>query len=73
MGLRPHTLIVYSVADTHQQDRILDLVREYRKQKELRPIIVKFYRAENWTTRATTDGGQLGFRGQEELLRSEEI
>jgi len=73
LGPRPHTLIVYSVTDKDQQDSILDLVRQYRKQKKLRPVIVKFYRAENWTTRATSDGGELGFRGEEELLRSEKV
>jgi hypothetical protein len=73
LGPRPHTLIVYSVTDKQQQDRILDLVRRYREQKRLRSVVVKFYRAENWTTRATSDGGELGFRGEEELLRSEKV
>ena len=49
LGLRPHTLIVYSVTDRHQQDTILDLVRQYRQQKKLRrlPVACKYRRIQN--------------------------
>lgn len=70
---RPHTLIVYSITEKPQQDRILDLVRQYRKEKRLRSVVVRFYRAENWTTQTTLDGGEVGCKGAEELLRSERL
>lgn len=67
------TVVVYTITDREQQDRIIDLVRQYKEREGLGTILVKFYREENWTTRKTRDGGEAGSRGEEELLRTEKL
>ena len=69
----PHALWVYTVTKNQQQDALIKLVREYRKQEKLRPIVVKFYREENWTTKNFPDGSVGGFRGKEEPMRIEKV
>src|ERR1017187_8879174 len=69
-GPHPHRFIVYTVIDTPPQDQILNLIREYRSKMGLRPIIVTFCREENWQAKKTSDGGESGLRGKEDILRT---
>ena len=67
------SVVVYTITDRPQQDRILDLVRQYKEKEGLGTIVVKFYREENWTTWENKDGSGGGHRGEEELLRTEKL
>jgi hypothetical protein len=74
LGTSPHTIIVYTVTDKQRQDEILDLVRQYQKERRLRSIMVNFYRDENWIRVASPDGETSGgHRGKEFLIRSEKL
>jgi hypothetical protein len=73
-GPVPHHIFVYTITDKQHQDEILDLLRHYQKEKELRPIVVDFYRAENWVVCVSPNGWTNGgHREQEELIRSEKL
>lgn len=74
-GPTPHRVIVYTVTDKQRQDEILDLLRQYQKERSLRrPIVVNFYRDENWITWVSQDGKESGgHREKEELIRTEKL
>ncbi|MBU1735845.1 MAG: hypothetical protein KJ692_11465 [Verrucomicrobia bacterium] len=69
-GQTPHVIIVYSVTDKDEQDKIVDLIAAYRARRQLRHIVVYFYKEENWTTRVSKDGSRGGGRGEEQLIRT---
>jgi hypothetical protein len=68
-GPTPHHIVVYSVQDSVSQNTIVDLIRDYKKQTNLRPIIVEFYKEENWETWTSTRSSG-GKRGPETLIRT---
>jgi hypothetical protein len=67
------TVVVYTITDRQQQDKILDLVRQYKEQHGVGTIAIKFYREENWNYRTNQYGEGGCSRGPEELLRSEKF
>ncbi len=69
----PHKLKIYTVIEKQQQDGLLRLVEEYKRQNNLRPIIVEFFEEENWTVKELADDSVLGFRGNEEPIRIEKV
>jgi hypothetical protein len=69
----PHTLLVYTVADRQAQERILDLIRDYRTNTGLRPVIVEFYRGENATTETNKDGTAIVLRTKGGIMRTETL
>jgi len=73
IGQTPHTVIVYTITDKTEQDKIIKLIASYKNQKNLRHISVQFYKEENWTTRVCKDGSRGGSRGKEELIRKERL
>jgi hypothetical protein len=72
-GPTPYYLEVYSVTNKEQQDALIKVVREYKAQKEMRTIIIRFYPEENWTVTKFPDGSAGGFRGKEKWMRKEWI
>ncbi|MGO9244758.1 MAG: hypothetical protein ACLP0A_10335 [Verrucomicrobiia bacterium] len=61
------TVVVYTITDKQQQDKILTLVQRYKEQEGLGTILVEFYREEHWTP-----SGRPPNR-PENLLRSERL
>ena len=70
LGTFPHQVIVYTVLDTAEQDRIIALVETYKKTLDIRSVEVRFFEEENWSTWISPDGLRSGdSRGTEEFLR----
>ncbi len=67
------TVVVYTITDRQQQDKILDLVRQYKERNGVGTVAIKFYREENWNCRTNRPGDVFCSRGAEELLRSEKF
>jgi hypothetical protein len=71
LGQTPHTVVVYTITNRVEQEKIITLISEYRAQKNLRHVRVQFYREENWRTWVSKDGSRGGSRGKEDLIRTE--
>lgn len=73
LGQTPHTIIVYTVTDKIEQDKIIELISDYRTKKNLRHIRIQFYREENWRSWINKDSRQCSERLKEELIRTERL
>ena len=62
-------VIVYGVTQKESQDRILQQFGAYHRVHRTRPLRVKFYERENWTTFNGSNGVSGGQRGPEKVVR----
>jgi len=70
----PIMVWIYYVTSRDDQDKLIRVLEELRKTKNMKPIKVRFYAEENWTTSGpvinTVEGpAQSGDRGPEHPIR----
>jgi hypothetical protein len=68
----PHVIKVCYITESEQQEKIIDLVKDYKNKNKMRSIIIKFYEKEY--RRVTPVGrGEVVSSGVEGLLREVKI
>ena len=73
-GTTPQKLIIYGVISNEEQDRIIGLVKEYKKKQIILPVKLEFYKKQNRKLKYFPDGTIRGsIKLKEELLRSETV
>lgn len=62
------TIIIYSIVEAKEQDKILGIIKQYMQLNNIKSVTVKFYESENWIVKKDPSGNDSGMRGPEKLI-----